>query len=134
MERINVAGMLNVPVSVCSHIMATLGSKEDVAWEYDPIDHILIVDMHKLLAPINYDDEEQMSDILAHIHFGGVDHLIIHAYVESCTQDRFNGCFMTLYHPIDVRCFSKRDDLVRNLPPELRVTCKMHGDLEDYNE
>jgi hypothetical protein len=76
---------MNVPLRVQSHIPATLGSGEDRAWEYNPHDHNLIVDLHKLLVPVNYDDEEQMSNILAHIHLGVVNHFIIHAYLKSYT-------------------------------------------------
>jgi hypothetical protein len=75
-----------------------------------------------------------MSSILAHIHLGVVDHLIIHAYVEFCTRDGFNERSMTLYHPIDIGCFQELNDLVRNPPPEVRVTCGLHGDLDDSNE
>ncbi len=126
--------MLNVSLCVQSHILATLGSGEDKAWEYDPANHILIVDLHKLFVPVDYDDEEQMSNILTHIHLGVVNHLIIHAYVESCTQDGFNGHSMTLYHPVDIGCFPELDDLVHNPSPEVRVTYRLHGDLDDNNE
>ncbi len=50
--------MMNVPLCVQSHILATLGSREDRAWEYVPTNRILIVDLHKLLVPIDYDNEE----------------------------------------------------------------------------
>jgi hypothetical protein len=35
-----------------------LGSGEDDAWEYNENDRILIIDLHKLLAPVNDDDEK----------------------------------------------------------------------------
>jgi hypothetical protein len=43
-----------------------------------------------------------MTDILAHVYLGVVNHLIIHAYIESCERDRYSGHCMTLYHPISV--------------------------------
>jgi hypothetical protein len=104
-----------------------------MAWEYNP-HRILIVDLRKLLAPIDYDNEEQMSTIFMHIHLGVVDHLIIHAYVEPCTHDAYDGRSMTLYHPIDIGCFPKLDDLVRNPPLEVHVTYRLHGDVDDNNE
>jgi hypothetical protein len=64
--------MVNVPLRVQSHILATLGWGEDKAWEYNPHDHILIVDLHKLFVPVDYDNEKQMLNILAHIHLGVV--------------------------------------------------------------
>jgi hypothetical protein len=97
---------------VRSHILTILGSREDNAWEYNENDRILIIDLHKLFAPVNYDNEKQMSDILAHVHLRVVDHVIIHAYVKSCTRNRYDGRSMTLYHPINRGCFSKLDDLV----------------------
>ncbi len=47
-----------------------LGSGKDDAWEYNENDRILIIDLHKLFAPVNDDDEKQMFDILAHVHGG----------------------------------------------------------------
>lgn len=126
--------MTNVPLRVSSHILSTLGSGENKAWEHDPARRILIMDLHKLLAPDDYDDEKQMSSILTHIHLGAVDHLIIHAYVESYTWDAYTGRSMTLYHPIDIGCFPELDDLVCNPPPEVRITCRLRGDLNDNNE
>jgi len=123
-----------MPSRVQFHILAALGFGEDKAWEYNQNDRILIMDLHKLLVPVDYDDKEQMSSILTHIHMGLVDHLIIHAYVESCTQDAYNGRSMTLYHPIDIGCFSEFNDLVLNPPLELVVICKLHGDIDDNNK
>ncbi len=74
------------------------------------------MDLSKLLVPIGYDDGEQMLNILAHIHLGVVDHVVIHVYVESCTQDGYNGHFMTLYHPINIGYFLELDDLIHNPP------------------
>ncbi len=85
MGKFDVVNLMYMPSCVQSHILTTLGSREEKAWEYNENDRILIMDLHKLLAPINYDDEEQMSNILAHVHLRVVDHVIIHAYVESCT-------------------------------------------------
>jgi hypothetical protein len=102
--------------------------------EYNENDRILIVDLHKLLALVNYDNEKQMFDILAHVHLGAVDHIVIHAYVESCTRDRYDEHSMTVYHPINVECFLELVDLVRNPPPNVLVTCKSHGDVDDDNK
>jgi hypothetical protein len=111
------------------HILTVLGSKEYVAWEYNAFDCTLIVDLHKLLIPDNDDGEEQMSSILMHVHLGVVDHLTIHAYVESCTRDAYDGRSMTLYHPIEIGCFPELDDLVHNPPPGVHVTCRLSGDV-----
>jgi hypothetical protein len=102
-----------------------------MAWEYNTLDRILIVDLHKLLVPDNDDGEEQMSNILTHVHLGVVDHLIIHAYVESCTRDAYDGRSMTLYHPIEIGCFPELDDLVHNPPLRVHVTCRLLGDVND---
>ncbi len=75
-----------------------------------------------------------MSDILAHVHLRVIDHVVIHAYVESCTRDRYDERSMTLYHPINVECFPELDGLVRNPPPNVLVTCNSHGDVDDDNE
>ncbi len=125
---------MDMPSDVQSHILRILSSREDKAWKYNKNDHILIVDLHKLFALVNDDDEEQMSDILAHVHLGVVDHVVIHTYVESCTRDRYDRHSMTLYHFINVGCFSELDDLVRNPPPNVLMTCKSHGDIDDDDE
>ncbi len=102
---------------------------------YNENDRILIVDLHKLLALVNDDDEKQMFDILAHVHLGVIDHVVIHAYLESCTRDRYDGRFMKLNHPINVKWFPELDSLVRNLPLNVLVTIKAHGDdIDDDNE
>jgi hypothetical protein len=134
MGKINVVDMMNMLLYVQFHILATLGSGEDKAWEYNPSDRILIMDLHKLLVPIGYDDEEQMSNILVHIYLGVVDHVIIHVYVEFYTRDGYNRHSMTLYHPIDIRCFPELDDLVHNPPPEVLITCRLHGNVDDNNK
>jgi len=89
MGKINVADMMNMPLCVRSHILVTLSLREDKAWEYNPSDHILIVDLHKVLIHVGYDNKEQMSSIFTHIHFRVVDHIIIHAYMEVCTRDGY---------------------------------------------
>jgi hypothetical protein len=134
MGKINVVDMMNMPLRVRIHILTTLGSGEANAWEYNPSDHILIMDLHKLLVPVGYDNEEQMSSILAHIHLKVVDHVIIHSYVDFCTRDGYNGHSMTLYHPIDIRCFLELNDLVHNPPQEMFFTYRLHGNINNNNE
>jgi len=119
---------------VRSHILTTLGSREDKAWVYNENDCISTIDLYKLFSPVNYDDEEQMSSILAHVHLGVVDHVVIHAYVKSCTKDRYDKRSMTLYHLIDVGCFLELDDLIRNPSPNVLMTCISHGDIDNDNE
>jgi hypothetical protein len=126
--------MTNMPLHDRSHILATLGSREDKAWEYNPSDYILVMDLRKLFILIGYDDKEQMSSIFTHIHVSVVDHVIIHVYVESCKQDGYNGHSMTLYHFIDIGCFLELDDLVHNPPLEVFVTCRLDGDVDDSSE
>jgi len=46
-----------MPSHVRFHILATLGFGEDKAWEYNQNDRILIMDLHKLLVPVDYDDK-----------------------------------------------------------------------------
>jgi len=94
----------------------TLGLGEHMEWEYNARDCILIVDLHKLFVPDNDDGKEQMSNILTHVQLGVVDHLIIHAYVDSYTRNAYDGRSMTLHHLIDIGCFSELDDLVGNPP------------------
>ncbi len=125
---------MDMPSHVQSHILKILGSEEDNAWEYTENDRILIVDLHKLLCLVNDDNEKQMFDILAHVHLGVVDHVVIHAYVESCTRDHYDGHSMTLYHPINVKWFPELDSPVRNPPPNVLVIVKAHGDIDDDNE
>jgi hypothetical protein len=66
MGKISIIDMMTMPLHVRSHIFMTLGSGEDKAREFNPSDHILIVDLCKLFFPINYDNKKQMSIILAH--------------------------------------------------------------------
>ncbi len=134
MGKFEATNLMDMPSHVRSYILRILSSREDKAWEYNENDRILIVDLHKLFAPINYDDEKQVFDILAHVHMVMVDNVVIHAYVESCTRDRYDGRSMTLYHLINVECFPELDGLVRNPPPNVLVTCKLHGDVDDNNE
>ncbi len=75
-----------------------------------------------------------MSDIFAHVHLGVVDHVVIHAYLESYTRDRYDGRSMTLYHPINIEWFPELDNLVRNPPPNVLVIVKSHGDVDNNNE
>jgi hypothetical protein len=69
-----------------------------------------------------------------HIQLGVVDHVIIHAYVEFCTQEGYNGHFMTLYHLIDIGCFLEFDDLVHNPCLGVHVIYRLHDDVDDNNE
>jgi hypothetical protein len=75
-----------------------------------------------------------MFDILAHVHRGVVDHVVVHAYLESCTRDRYDERSMTLYHPINIEWFPELDSLVRNPLPNVLVTVQTHGDIDDDNE
>ncbi len=76
-----------------------------------------------------------MFDILAHVHLKVIDHFVIHAYLESCTKDRYSECSMTLYHPINVEWFPELDNLVHNPPPNMFMTVKMHGDdIDEENK
>jgi len=135
MGKPEATNLTDMPLHVRSNILKFLWAGEYDAWEYDENGRVLIVDLHKLLAPVIDEDEKQMSDILAHVYLGVVDHLVIHAYLESCTRDRYSGRSMTLYHPINVECFPQFDDLVRNPPPNMLVTVKTHGDdINDENE
>jgi hypothetical protein len=129
------ANLTDMPSHVQSNILKFLWAGEYDAWEYNENGRVLIVDLHKLLAPVTDEDEKQMTDILAHVYLGVVDHLIIHAYIESCERDRYSGHCMTLYHPIDVKWFPELDNLVRNPPSNMLVTVKTHGDdIDDENE
>jgi len=134
MGKFEAINLMYMPSHVWSHILRIFGSKEDKAWEYNENDHILIINLHKLLAPVNYDDKKQMSSILAHVHLGVIDHVVIHAYLESCTRDRYYGRSMTFYHPINVEWFPELDGLVRNPPPNVLVTIKSHGDVDNNND
>ncbi len=134
MGKFEATNLMDMPSHVWSHILRILGSGENKAWEYNENDRILIIDLHKLLAPINYDDEKQLSDILAHVHLGVVNHVVIHAYLKSCTRDRYDGHSMTLYHPINVEWFLEFDSLICRPPPNVFVTVKLHGDVDDNNE
>jgi hypothetical protein len=91
MGKSEATNMMDMPSHVRSHILKFLWSEEYDAWEYNENDRISIFELYKLLAPVTDDDEKQMSDILAHVHLGVVDHLVIHAYLESCTRDRYDG-------------------------------------------
>ncbi len=127
--------LTDMPSHVRSNIFKFLWAGEYDAWEYNENGCVLIVDLHKLLAPVTDEDGKQMTNILAHVYLGVVDHLVIHAYLESSEKDRYSGHYMTLYHPISVEWFSELDNLVRNPPPNMLVTVKTHGDdIDDENE
>jgi hypothetical protein len=85
-----------------------------------------------LLAPVTDEWEKQMPDILAHVHLGVVDHLVIHAYIE--TTERNRGHCYTVFYPIYVEWFPELDDLIRNPPPNMLMTVKTHGDLIFYDD
>jgi len=59
-----------MPSHVWSNNLKFLWVGEYDAWEYDENGRVLIVDLHKLLAPVTDEDEKQMSDILAHVYLG----------------------------------------------------------------
>jgi hypothetical protein len=127
--------LMDMPSHVRFNILKFLWVGEYDAWEYNENGRVLIVDLHKLLAPVIDGDENQMTDILAHVYLGVVDHLVIHAYLESCERDRYSGHCMTLYHPIYLEWFPELDNLVHNPPSNMLVTVKMHGDdIDDENE
>jgi hypothetical protein len=135
MGKSEATNLMDMHSHVRSHILKFLWFREYDAWEYNENDHILIVDLHKLLAPVTDKDEKQMSDILAHVHLGVVNHFVIHAYLESCIRDRYDGRSMTVYHPINVEWFPELDSLVRNPPPNMLVTVKTRADdIDDENE
>jgi len=73
MGKFEITNLMDMPSHVRFHILRILSSGEDKAWEYNENNRILIIDLHKLLALVNYDDEKQMFDILAHVHLGVVD-------------------------------------------------------------
>jgi len=128
--------LLDMPSEVRTNIFKFLWVGEYDAWEYKEDGRVLIVDLHKLLAPVTDECEKQMSDILAHVHLGVVDHLVIHAYLEARERDRYIERCMTLYYPIYVEWFPELDNMVRNPPPNMLVTIKTHGDdiFDDENE
>jgi len=126
---------MDMPSHVRSNILKFLWAGEYDAWEYNENGRVLIVDLHKLFAPVTDEDEKQMSNIMAHVQLGVVDHFVIHAYLESCTRDRYDGHSMTLYHPINVEWFLELDNLVCNPPLNMLVTIKAHGDdINDESE
>jgi hypothetical protein len=114
MGKSKAINLMDMPSHVRSHILKFLWAGEYDAWEYNENGRVLIVDLHKLLAPVTDDDEKQMTDILAHVHMGVVDHFVIHAYLESIERDSYDGRSKTLHHPINVEWFPELDSLVRN--------------------
>jgi len=135
MGKSEATNLMDMPSHVRSNILKFLWAGEYDAWEYNENGHVLIVDLHKLLAPVTNDDKKQMTDIFAHVHLGVINHLVIHAYLESTTRDRYDGHSMTLYHPINVEWFPELDSLVRNPLPNMLVSVETHGDdIVDENE
>jgi hypothetical protein len=128
--------LMDMPSPVRCNVLKFLWAGEYDAWEYNENGRVLIVDLYKLLSPVTDEQEKQMTDILAHFELGVVDHLVIHAYIESTERDRYIGRSMTLYYPIDVEFFPEFDNLVRNPPPNVLVTVKKHADgaFDDENE
>jgi hypothetical protein len=58
MGKFEAANLMDMPSHVQSLILKILDSGEDKAWEYNEKDRILIIDLHKLFALVNYDDEK----------------------------------------------------------------------------
>ncbi len=115
--------LMDMPSNVRTNILKFLWAGEYDAWEYEENGRILTVDLHKLLSPVTDEREKQMTDILAHVELGVVDHLVILAYLEFTERNRD-----TLYYPLEVEWFPELDNLVRNPPPNMLVTIKTHGD------
>jgi hypothetical protein len=117
--------LMDMPSLVRCNVLKFLWAGEYDAWEYNENGHVLIVDLYKLLFPVTDEQEKQMTDILAHFELGVIDHLIIHAYIESTERDRYTGRSMTLYYPIDVEFFPELDNLVRN--PPIHMICALRS-------
>jgi hypothetical protein len=126
MGELEGTNLMDMPSEVQTNILKFLWADEYDAWEYKEDGRVLIVDLHNLLAPASDEWEKQMPDILAHVHLGVVDHLVILAYMEGI--ERYRGRCFTVYHPMRVEWFPELDDLVRNPPPNMLVTIKTHGD------
>jgi hypothetical protein len=124
--------LMDMPSEVRTNILKFLWAGEYDAWEYKEDGRVLIVDLHKLLAPVTDEWDKKMPDILAHVHLGVVDHLVIHAYLETTESNR--GRCYTVFHPIDVEWFPELDDLVRNPPPNMLVTMKMRDDFSSDDD
>jgi hypothetical protein len=120
--------MMDMPSNVRTNILKFLWAGEYDAWEYEENGRVLTVDLHKLLSPVTDESEKQMTDILAHVELGVVDHLVILAYSESTERDRLSGRCHTLYYPLEVEWFLELDNLVRNPLPNMLVNIKTHGD------
>ncbi len=118
--------LMDMPSNVRTNILKFLWAGEYDAWEYEENGGVLTVDLHKLLAPATDEWEKQMPYILAHVHLGVVDHLVILAYIEA--TERYRGHCFTVYHPMRVEWFPELDEVVRNPPPNMLVTIKTHGD------
>ncbi len=119
--------LTDMPSHVWSNILKFLWVGEYDAWEYEENGRVLIVDLHKLLAPATDECEKQMPEILAHVYLRVVDHFVIHAYIETIERNRYSACY-TSYHPICVEWFLELDNLIHNPPPNMLVTVKTHGD------
>ncbi len=50
--------LMDMPSHVRSSILKFLRAGEYDAWEYNENDRVLIVDLHKLLAPVTNEDEK----------------------------------------------------------------------------
>jgi hypothetical protein len=97
--------LMDMPSNVRTNILKFLWAGEYDAWEYEENGHVLTVDLHKLLAPVTDEWEKQMTDILAHVHLGVVDHLVILADLEATERNRLSRRCYTLYHPLEVEWF-----------------------------
>jgi len=83
MGALEATNLMDMPSEIRTNILKFLWAGEYDAWEYKEDVRVLIVDLHKLLAPVTNEWEKQMPDILAHVHLGVVDHFVIHAYLEA---------------------------------------------------
>jgi hypothetical protein len=120
--------LMDMPSNVRTNILKFLWAGEYDAWEYEENGRVLTVDLHKLLSPVTDESEKQMTDIMAHVELGVVDHLVILTYLESTERDRLSRRYYTLYYPLEVECFPKLDNLVRNPPQNMLVNIKTHCD------
>ncbi len=135
MGEFEATNLTDMPSHVQSNILKFLWAGEYDAWEYKENGRVLIVDLHKLLAPVINEWEKQMPDIMAHVYLGVVNHFVIHAYLEATERNRYSRCCYTLYQPIYVKWFPELDNLVRNPPPNMLMTINTHGDdIDDENE
>jgi hypothetical protein len=80
MGELEATNLMDMPSNVRTNILKFLWAGEYDAWEYEENGRVLIVDLHKLLSLVTDESEKQMTDILAHVELGVVDHLVILAY------------------------------------------------------